>query len=294
MPDNLRPQWPVALLLCLLLSLLTGCSALKLGYNQADKVVYLWVDRYVDFDDAQAQRTREVIASWFAWNRRTQLTDYSELLARADTEIMADTTQERACGWWSSIRMRLDRAAEQASPAIADVAVTLKPNQLANIEKRYAKTNQEFRDDFMQRDPGVRHAEAAKRAVSRYEWLYGELDPFQKERLERWAGESPFDPSLTLEHHRRRQQDLLQILARLTREPVDNATARGEIRGWRQRFLNPPDATYRQHNERVIKHNCRVFADLHNSTSTAQRRFASAKLRGWAADLRALAAERSE
>ena len=85
--------------LCLFVVLLTGCSALKLGYNQADKLVYLWVDRYVDLDEAQGKVTRDAIAGWFAWNRRTQLGDYSELLTRADAEIMAHTTPERACGW---------------------------------------------------------------------------------------------------------------------------------------------------------------------------------------------------
>jgi len=34
-----------------------------------------------------------------------------------------------------------------------------------------------------------------------------------------------------------------------------------------------------------------MAADLHNSTTLVQRQFASKKLRGWANDLRALAAE---
>ena len=46
MSANLRPLWPSAFL-CVLLALLAGCSALRLGYNQEDTFVYLWVDRYV-------------------------------------------------------------------------------------------------------------------------------------------------------------------------------------------------------------------------------------------------------
>jgi hypothetical protein len=280
--------------LCTALALLNGCSALRLGYNQADRLAYLWLDRYVDFDNAQAPRVREAIGNWFSWNRRTQLADYTELLVNVDAEIMADTTPERACGWWSTIRVRFDRGIAQAVPAIAEIAVTLKPAQLDAIENRNAKTNKEYRDDFMQPDPAVRQIESARRAASRYEWLYGDLETFQKERLERWATESPWDPKLGYDERLRRQKDALQVLRRLSTEPVDTATAQAQIRAWLARIDPPPGDPYRLQNDKVIKHNCRVFADLHNSTSPAQREAASKRLRGWAADLRALAAERTE
>ena len=280
-------------MLCVLLALLAGCSALRLGYNQADTFVYFWVDRYVDFDDAQSEKAKDAIAAWFAWNRRTQLADYSELLKKAETEILGDATPERACAWWAAIRTRLDRAAEQTVPAVADIAMTLTPAQLENIEKRYAKTNKEWREGFMQSEPSVRLAESAKRAVSRYETLYGSLDGFQKERIERWTAESPFDPNRAFEERRRRQQEALQALQRASKES-DPALAQQHIRGWLKRFDPSPNEAYRQLTERIMKHNCRVFTDLHNSMSADQRQTAAKRIKGWAADVRALAAERSD
>jgi hypothetical protein len=280
-------------MLCLLLAMLAGCSALRLGYNQADTFVYFWADRYVDFDDTQSPKVRDAISAWFAWNRRTQLPDYAELLKQAESEILGDATPERTCGWWTQIRARLDRAAEQTIPAVAEIAMTLKPVQLQNIEKRYAKTNKEWRDDFLQSDSSVRLAEAVKRAISRYEFLYGNLDAFQKERLERWTSESPFDPQTAFEERRRRQQDALQVLQRVTRE-TDPAVAQQHIRGWVKRFDPSPNETYRQLADRVIKHNCRAFSDLHNSMSAEQRQNASKRFRQLGADMRALAAERGD
>ena len=280
--------------LCVALILLGGCSALRLSYGQADRFTYYWIDRYVDFDAAQSQRVRDAIGSFFTWNRRTQLVDYANMLARIDAEVQTDTTPERACTWWTTVRTHLDRSVEQAVALIADNAVTLRPAQIENIEARYTKMNAEFRDEFMQSDPAKRHSEAAKRAISRYEWLYGDLDTLQKERIERWTGESPFDPKLSMDERRRRQQDALTVLRQLPRAPVDSATAQAQIRGWLQRFDPPPRETYRLHAERVVRHNCRVFAAVHNSTSVAQRQVASRRLRGWAADLRVLAAEAGE
>ena len=249
------------------------------------------LDGYADFDDAQSLRVREEIAAWFAWNRRTQLIDYADLLLRIDAEVLADTSPERVCGWWSAVRTRYDRAVQHAVPAIADVAAMLKPAQFESIERRYAKANADFRNDFMQRDLATRISESARRVIDRAESAYGDLDPFQRERIERWVADSPFDPQLSFDERRRRQQDALQTLRRLAGEPLDGVKAEAQIQGWLQRLDRSPREAHRAYAERVVQHNCRVAANIHNSTSPAQRRIASQKLRGWAADLRMLATD---
>ena len=277
--------------LCLALVLAGGCSALRLGYNQADWVAFRWFDSYADFDEAQAAHARAALKSWFAWHRRTQLTDYADLLAKIDAEVPADTSAERVCALWGEVRARVDRSVTEALPAIADIARTLKPAQLAHIEQKYAKSEAEFRDEYMQADPARRRGEALQRLIDRAETFYGDLDPLQKERLERSLADSPFDPGMTLAERRRRQQDALQTLRQLTAERADGAAARAQIRGWFQRFERSPRELHRQYAERVVQYNCRLTAELHNSASAAQRGHLSKRLRGWAADLRVLAAE---
>jgi len=281
-------------LICIALFALAGCSALRLGYNQADKLTYYWVDGYADFDETQAKKVREAIGAWFAWNRRTQLNDYAELLTRIETDTRGETTPERACAWWAQIRARIDRGVDQAVPAIADLATTLKPEQFERIAQRQAKSQKEFRDDFMQPDPAKRLAEAVKRAVGRYEMLYGELTPLQKERLELLVSESPFQPALSFDEMKRRQREALQLLKQLAAGTTTGEAAQAQVRGWLKRVDPPPSEPYRQHSERIIQHNCRVFAAVHNSTTPEQRQVASRKLRGWAEDLRVLAAEQVE
>lgn len=273
------------------LALLGGCSALRLGYGQADTFAFRWLDAYADFDDAQSLRAREAIAAWFSWHRRTQLADYADLLLRIDAEVLADTSAERVCGWWAEVRDRLERALDQVAPAFAEVAPTLEPAQLENIERRYAKSNADFRDDFMQADAARRAREMVKRAAGRAEWLYGDIDRPQQERIARWVADSPYDASLAYDERRRRQQDGLQTLRRLAGGAVQSAAARAEIRAWLHGLDRSPREPYRLYVEGLVQHNCRLAADLHNSTSAAQRQVASKRLRGWAADLRALAAD---
>ncbi|MBK9605050.1 MAG: hypothetical protein IPO58_00910 [Betaproteobacteria bacterium] len=286
-------QVAAAAALCVALALLGGCSALRLGYHQADWVAFRWLDNYADFDDAQAARVREALKSWLAWHRRTQLADYAEFLMRVDAEVPADTSAERVCALWGEVRTRVDRSVAQALPAIADIGRTLKPAQLAHIEQRYAKTEAEFREEYMQQNPARRRDDALERLVDRAESFYGDLDAQQKERLERWVAESPFDPGMTLAERRRRQQDALQTLRRLIVEP-DSAAGRSQIQAWIERFGRSPREAHRLYAERVLQHNCKVTADLHNRATAAQRQYLSKKLRGWAADLRALASETAD
>ena len=279
---------------CVALLLLTGCSALRLGYNQADWMAFRWFDGYADFDDAQATRVRAAIKSWFLWHRKTQLEDYVGLLLAIDAEVPADTSAERVCHWWGAVRVRIDRSVAEAVPAIADIARTLKPAQIEHIEQKYAKSEAEFRDEFMQPDPERRRAEAVRRVVDRAESFYGDLEPQQKERVERWVTESPYTPGMTLSERRRRQQDALQTLRRLTGEPADAATARAHIQEWINRFGRSPNESHRLYAGRVVQHNCKLAADLHNSTSAAQRQNLSKVLRSWIADLRELAREAAD
>lgn len=273
------------------LVLLGGCSAIGLVYKQADALAFRWLDRYADFDDAQSLRVRDAIAAWFSWHRRTQLADYAELLVGVEADVLADTTAERVCALWSEVRSRIDRGLDHAMPAIVDIAMTLKPGQLTSIEQRIVKSNAEYRDDFMQADPVKRSREAVKRIANRAEWLYGDIGKPQRERIELSVGESPFDADVTFDERRRRQQDSLQTLRRVADGNVHEVTARAEIGAWLQRVERSPRENYRTYGDRLVQHNCRMAADLHNSTTPAQRQFASKKLKGWANDLRELATD---
>ena len=97
MRQDRSPRLLAVAALCAVLLLAGGCSALRLGYNQADWVAYRWFNNYVSFDDAQARGTREALSSWFLWHRKTQLPDYQDLLLKIEAEVLADTSAERTC-----------------------------------------------------------------------------------------------------------------------------------------------------------------------------------------------------
>ena len=289
-------KWPrpagrsriIAALAVALVLALSGCSLVKLGYGQASPLAFRWLDRYVDFDDAQSLRARTALDETVAWHRRTQLPDYVQLLARAETDVLADTTQERMCAWAAEIRSRIDPVLQFLAPAITDVALTLSPAQFAHIQKRFAETNEEYRDDHLQRNRERRHKAEVKREVERAEMLYGRLDAAQRDLVAYSVTTSPYDAEVAYAERRERQQDVLSLVRRLREANGSRDDAVAEVRAYLGGIDRSPRESYRRYAERVSAHRCALASQLHNSASAAQRSEAAKKLAGYRADARDL------
>lgn len=265
-----------------------GCSLVKLGYGQASGLTYRWLDRYVDFDNEQSLKVRQALDEALAWHRRTQLPDYVQLLARAEVEIAADTTPERMCAWAGELRGRIEPVLQQLAPTIADVARTLSPAQLANIEKRFAETNEEYRDDHLQRNRERRYKAEVKREVERAEMLYGRLDAAQRDLVAYSVTTSPYDAEVAYAERRERQQDVLSLVRRLREANGSRDDAVADVRAYLGGIDRSPRESYRRYAERVSAHRCALASQLHNSASAAQRSEAAKKLAGYRADARDL------
>jgi hypothetical protein len=283
-----------ALLLGAAVVALAACSAARLGYNQGHELAFWWLDGYAGFNGEQSPLVRSALRDWFAWHRNTQLPDYADLLAQAQRQVLEPTTPEAVCRWMDEFGRRIDVAVAQAQPRLAEVALAMTPEQVARIEQRIAKSNEEFRDEYLQSDPVRRRRESVTRAVDRFENVYGRLDRGQRERLARSVAASPFDPERWYAERVQRQQDLLDSLRTLQALPTAERTpdrARQMVAGLLERFSNSPRPAYRDYQQQLRAYNCEVVARLHNDTTPAQRQVAREKLRSWEEDARALAAQ---
>ena len=282
---------------CLLaLLLLDGCSAVRVGYNQAPTLAWWWLDGYMDFDATQAPKVKDTLAQWFAWHRSTQLPDYADLLAAAQQQVMQPATPAQVCRWNDDLRVRLTVAFAQGVPLAADLLPLLKPAQLAQLERRYRKSNLEFEEDFLQQ-PDERQKAAIKRTVDRAEMLYGRLDDNQRRLIAAGVAGSPFDPTAWHAERQALQSQTLQTLARLTAGGPARADRESNLAGLKalaDRVLRAPPGPYRDYQQRLTDYNCEFIARLHNSTTPKQRLAARDRLHGWEEDLRVLAAQKAD
>jgi len=279
---------PIIVVLIVALSTFAGCSVVRFGYNQANHLTYWWVDRFVDFNEAQQPRAREALAQWFAWHRRAHLPGYANLLVNSQNLVLEDITPERTCGLWTDLRGYMDSAFERALPMAAELALTLTPQQIQNIQRRYDKINEEFRDEHLQGDASRRLRKSIKRTAERVEFFYGKLDDTQQEFITRWVTRSPYEVNIWNAERHRRQLDLVQVLRRLNADNPGQDKAQAALRAYVERIYRSPDDGYRKYAEQVWVYNCAFVANLHNMTTAAQRKHAVKKLKDWESEIRVL------
>ncbi len=274
---------------------LSGCSAVRVGYNQAPTLAWWWLDGYMDFDAEQSPLVKAALGQWFAWHRSTQLLDYAELLAAAQVQVLQPATPAQLCRWNADLRERIDRSLQHAVPLAAQLLPRIGPAQLSHLDKRYKKSNLEFQEDFLQVQLDERLDASVKRLVDRAEMLYGRLDERQRQLIIKGVAASPFDPATWYAERQAIQVDVLLTLSRLSAGGPARADRESNLAGLRalaQRALHPPAGPYRAYQQRLIEYNCAFAAQVHNSTTPAQRQAARDKLKDWEDDLRALAAQR--
>ena len=276
--------------------MLGGCSAVRIGYNQAPTLAWWWLDSYMDFDAEQTPRVKEALNQWFAWHRTTQLPDYANLLAAAQVQVLQPATPQQVCRWADELRVRLAAAFAQGVPMAADLLPGLKPEQLAHLEQRYRRSNRDFEEDYLQLDRDERQKAAVRRTIDRAEMLYGHLDERQRQLIAAGVAASPFDPAAWLAERQAVQADTLQTLSRLIAGGAARADRDSNLAGLQAlaaRVQRAPPGPYRSYQQRLTEYNCALVAQLHNSTTPAQRQAARGRLRAWEEDLRALAAQKA-
>jgi hypothetical protein len=171
---------------------------------------------------------------------------------------------------------------------MADTSLTLTPQQIRNIERRYAKINEEFRDDHLQGDESRRLKKSIKRTVERAEFFYGDLDKTQEAFVAQWVTNSPYDVNIWNTERHRRQQDLVQMLQRLNADNATQDKAQAALRAYVERLYSSPNENYRKYAEEVWIYNCAFVANLHNKMTVTQRKNAVKKLKDWETEIRAL------
>ena len=263
-----------------LTGLLQACGATKVFYNQAPDFAYWYLDGQLAFTDAQSLQVKDELGKLLAWHRQTQLPGYIAALQKLQQQLPSDMDAGTVCAALADMRRQWIAVAVQAEPAIVAVVGTLGADQLAQLERRFALGNAHFQGDFLEGTPQEVHDRRLQRAVSRAEMLYGPLDDPQLAVIGQRIDQSRFDASLSYAERLRRQQDTLQTLRPLIAGQATPETTQAALRGLLERTRNSPDPVYRDYRAKLAREACETLADLHNSTTAAQRSNAVETLNG--------------
>lgn len=275
-----------------------ACSAIKLAYNNAPELGYWWLDGYADFNDSQSLKARAELARLQLWHRSDELPKIADMLQRAQRLADADMSPVPVCALFAEARMRLSAVTAQAENAAVELAMSLGPEQLAHIERKFSRKNADWRNEWLLISASERLERRLKTNVERSEEFYGRLEERQIAPMRAALQASIFDPQQVYAERLRRQQDLLQTLRQASGAgpgatgKLSRSEVLTSVRAYFDRSFNPPSPVYRAYNDRFIAEGCAVFAQVHNSTTAEQRTRAVLRLGAYGRDVRELNGQR--
>ena len=273
------------------LALLQACSAIKLAYNNAPEFGYWWLDGYVDYQGEQGPRVRDELARLHQWHRVNELPKIADLLQKVQKLAATDIAPAQVCGVFNDTRERFNAVTTNVENAAAVLASSLKAEQLAHIQRKFDKGNDDWRREWLTLSAPERLQRRLKSNTERAEEFYGKLEERQVATLRATLENSGFDAQMSVTERLRRQQDLMQTL-----KAVSGKTSADDVlpalRAYVARANNSPNPAYRAYSDKLTQESCASFALLHNSTTPEQRRRAVGRLAAYERDARELSSQR--
>ncbi|MDP1613467.1 MAG: DUF6279 family lipoprotein [Sulfuritalea sp.] len=207
------------LTLLLVALLLTGCSAVRLGYGNADSLTRWWMDQYLDLSPEQELLTRERLGRFLDWHRKTQLPDYAKLLRESKKLIGGQPSAADALALGDGVIRRGRLLFDRAAPDIADLLMTLTPAQIERMAARFADKNVEYakKAKLAEDESSQRHARY-ERLQERAEYWFGDFDDGQQLALRRLIESQESGHQFWYEERLRRQAAWLDLVRLIQRE----------------------------------------------------------------------------
>ena len=272
--------------------ILTGCSAVRLGYNNLPDIASWWLDSYIDFSDTQGPQAKAALQKLQTWHRKEELPAIADLLAQAQTLAPQNITPEQACKIWEGAQVRVESFIQESSRLAAPVVSQLSAKQFKHLEKEWASRNEDWKKQWVQGTPDSRIKKRVDLAAERFNSFYGDLNLEQRQVLKQQFLQSTWSPEASYQRRLKRQQEQLIALQAMSSEITKPAMPLPQVEKALQSLIlqsvRPKDAGELSKQLQLEQQACQNLAQLHNTMSPAQRLKAQRKLKDYEIDVREL------
>jgi Family of unknown function (DUF6279) len=275
----------------------TGCSTVLLGYDAVPPLAKYQLNRYFDLGSAQQELVDQHLDDIFDWHRKTQLKEYSALLTQITDKVKAGDAisvldiqkwRTTSLGAWLPV-------ANKVSRPFTELTLTLTPSQIEHMKKRFSRSNEEMREDYVKANDKAggnelqaRQKARAIRIEKRGDFFFDDLTDAQLKLIAKRSSESP-DAELAWYNERvRRQQDFVALLGTIRMKKMDANQAEPLMREYLKAMWEPKD----EKNARLIADSAKAgdetIAQLYATAAPTQKNYLVKKLRGYAQDFEKL------
>ncbi len=277
--------------LLVLMVVATGCSSIKLAYNNGDTLLYWWLNAYLDLDSDQSSEVKKDIDDLFNWHRKTQLKNYVQLLETSKRQMAGNMTQADLMATYREAKSRTEALALRALPELTDLAMTIKPDQLEQMEKKFNKNNETYRKKFVSGSVEDRQKQRYKKSMEQFELWFGDFSRDQEAVLRKASDARPLDNQIWLDERIRRQQKILAVLRKVDKENLGkeatSALLQGLIRDIFDRLESPERKAFF---DTYIDTTTQFILTAVKIATPEQKAHAQKRMQGWIEDFNTLSA----
>jgi hypothetical protein len=275
-----------------LMAMLAACSSIRFTYNHGDTVMYWWLNNYLDFDSDQSGFVKRDIDTLFQWHRKTQLKDYVQLLQTGQRQLAGTMTSADLHANYDQIRARTELLAFKALPELADLARTVKPEQITQMEKKFAKNNDDYRKKFMKGDLDDQQKARFKKSMEQFDLWFGHFSNEQEALLRKASDARALNNEIWLDERTRRQKRIVAVLRKVQQEKLGKDATIAQLHGLVREMFDRMDAPERKaffdaYEEQTIQ---MILAAVKIATP-AQKAHAQKRMAGWIDDFNVLATQ---
>jgi hypothetical protein len=281
-------------LLIVMMVLAAGCSAIRLTYNHGDTLLYWWLNAYLDLDSDQSDWVKKDIDNLFQWHRTTQLRDYAGLLAKMQRQLAdGNVTQDELLSDYRDIKARTELLAFKALPQLADLAMSIKPDQIEQMEKKFAKNNDKFRHDFMSGSVDDQKNARYKKAMEQLNLWFGSFSRDQEAQLRKASDARPLDNDVWMQERVIRQKKIIALLQRIHQQKLNKEQTMSAIHDLLRDFFDRMDAPDRKaFFDAYVDSTSKFIMSAIRISTPEQKAHAQQRMQGWITDLNALSSNK--
>jgi hypothetical protein len=261
-------------------AVLSGCSAVRLAYDNADTYLRWRAGGYLDVHGPAANELDERIDTFFDWHRANALPHYARLSEEAATRLSDGLSPDDLVWGYDSLMAQARESLRAAATQIAPMLDRMNAGQIGHLESRLAEDNRKFARENLRGSEAERRARRAKRMQDRLEDWVGRLSKAQAERVRLYAERAPLTDEFRDRDRKRLQGEILAM--------VRSQEARKRLPELAAHWQKGRDPAFVALNEAWRREFYALLLDLDRSLTPAQRARAVAAFRRYAEDFAVL------
>jgi predicted house-cleaning noncanonical NTP pyrophosphatase (MazG superfamily) len=272
--------WRLLILLLALLLGLAGCSAISVAYNQADFLLRVYADDYVELEPDQAARWEPLVAAELARHRAEELpylAGFIEAMIQANHQGFTASDSRCLLDQLDEVYRRQARyAVKLATPFLA----SLTPDQIQALDRRFQEDMAEDMAEAVEETTPAGKRERVARYLETLEDWTGPLNASQEALVSDIVDRMPQSRSAFLAYREQKRAELIALL----RERPGEERIQTFLDDWLVELRGLPAPLTRARGEMrplVME----LFGRLHERLDTVQRQHLDRRLQDLRDDL---------